>query len=425
MSSGQVTGRRSGPPRPAGGPARGPPGGPPGDRPGDRRGPRATRGGRFPYLRLVKIATLETWVLEAEGERIEFGAGAYSTFKAMVVAVTTDDGITGWGECIARRAPKVLDTVVRELLWPVVEGRDPHDVEGLWDEQFALLRPWGHYRGLVQEGMSGLDQAFWDILAQAQGLPLYKALGGAGRASVPVYGSKVYTADPAAMAKQAKEKVDGGHTAIKIQIGRSAERGGWRGDVAVSRAIREAVGPSIDIGADVNSAYDAATAIKACHELAKYDLWFIEEPVFPDDIDGYELIRRSQPIPVAAGESEFGIFGFRELLKRRAIDIVQPDIARIGGFTAAKRLGALVHAHNVKYAPHTGFSCGLAQLASLHLAAAVPNLARLEWMWIDNPLSQVFEEPLPQPRDGTLRLPTKPGLGLTVDRTRLDRYRVR
>lgn len=372
----------------------------------------------------MQIDRLETWVLEAEGQAIEFGAGNYSTFKAMVVAITTDDGITGWGECIARRAPKVLDAVVRELLWPAVKGRDPHDVEGLWDELFTLLRPWGHYRGFVQEGMSGIDQALWDILAQAQGIPLYKALGGAGRSAVPVYGSKVYTDDVPAMAALAKAKVDAGHVAIKVQLGRSAARGGWRGDVAVIRAIREAVGPTIDIGADANSAYDAATAIKACHELAPYDLWFLEEPVYPDDIDGYELIRRSQPIPLAAGESEFGLFAFRELLQRRAIDIVQPDVARIGGFTAAKRLGALVHAHNVKYAPHTGFSCGLAQLASLHLAAAAPNLTRLEWMWIDNPLSEIFTEPLPQPTNGVVALPAKAGMGLAVDRRKLDKYRV-
>lgn len=372
----------------------------------------------------MQIDRLETWVLEAEGQAIEFGAGNYSTFKAMVVAITTDDGITGWGECIARRAPKVLDAVVRELLWPAVKGRDPHDVEGLWDELFTLLRPWGHYRGFVQEGMSGIDQALWDILAQAQGIPLYKALGGAGRSAVPVYGSKVYTDDVPAMAALAKAKVDAGHVAIKVQLGRSATRGGWRGDVAVIRAIREAVGPTIDIGADANSAYDAATAIKACHELAPYDLWFLEEPVYPDDIDGYELIRRSQPIPLAAGESEFGLFAFRELLQRRAIDIVQPDVARIGGFTAAKRLGALVHAHNVKYAPHTGFSCGLAQLASLHLAAAAPNLSRLEWMWIDNPLSEIFTEPLPQPTNGVVALPAKAGMGLAVDRRKLDKYRV-
>ncbi len=379
----------------------------------------------------MRIAKLHTWVLEAPGvaarglaRPLEFGAGSYGTFTATVVEVSTDDGITGVGECIARKAPRVVERVVRDLLWPVIEGRDPRDTEGLWDDMFRQLRAWGHYRGFVQEAMSGLDQALWDIVARSQGVPLYKALGGAGRASVPVYGSKVYTADPAVMAKQAKEKVDGGHTAIKIQLGRNAARDGYRGDIAVTRAIREAVGPRVDIGADVNSAYDAATAIKVCHELAKYDLWFLEEPVYPDDIDGYELIRGSQPIPLAAGESEFGIFGFRELLQRRAIDIVQPDIARIGGFTAAKRLGALVHAHNVKYAPHTGFSCGLAQLASLHLAAAVPQLLACEWMWIDNPLSRVFEGSLPEPKDGVIQLPTGPGLGLSVDRKKLEQYRV-
>ncbi len=296
----------------------------------------------------MRVERLETWVLEAEGEHIEFGAGSYSTFKAMVVAITTDDGITGWGECIARRAPRVLDSVVRELLWPVVEGRDPRDAEGIWDDCFALLRPWGHYRGFVQEAMSGIDCALWDIVAKAQGIPLYKALGGAGRTSVPVYGSKVYTAQPEAMARQAADQVAKGHTAIKIQLGRSAKWGGYRADIAVAAAIREAIGTEIEMGADVNSAYDAATAIKVCHEIAKYDLAFIEEPVFPDDIDGYEMIRRSQPIPLAGGESEFGIFGFRELLSRRALDIVQPDVARIGGYTAAKRLGALVHAHNVR-----------------------------------------------------------------------------
>ena len=373
----------------------------------------------------MKVTKLETWVLEAEGEHIEFGAGSYSTFKAMVVAITTDDGITGWGECIARRAPRVLDSVVRELLWPVVEGRDPRDVEGIWDDCFALLRPWGHYRGFVQEAMSGIDCALWDIVAKAQGIPLYKALGGAGRTSVPVYGSKVYTAKPEAMARQAADQVAKGHTAIKIQLGRSAKWGGYRADIGVAGAIREAIGPDIEMGADVNSAYDAATAIKVCHEISKYDLAFIEEPVFPDDIDGYEMIRRSQPIPLAGGESEFGIFGFRELLSRRALDIVQPDVARIGGYTAAKRLGALVHAHNVRYAPHTGFSCGLAQLASYHLAACVPNLWRAEEMWIDNPLTRVFESPLPRSAAGTLTLPTTPGLGLEVDREALEHFRLR
>src|SRR5207253_738037 len=179
--------------------------------------------------------------------------GSYGTFTATVVEITTDDGISGVGECIARRAPRVVETVVRDLLWPVVEGKDPRDVSGLHDAMFAALRPWGHYRGFVQEGMSGIDQALWDIVAQSQGVPLYKALHGASRATVPVYGSKVYTTDIPAMAKEARGAVDRGHKAIKVQIGRSAASGGPSADVAVIKAIREEIGPDIEMGVDVNS----------------------------------------------------------------------------------------------------------------------------------------------------------------------------
>jgi D-galactarolactone cycloisomerase len=373
----------------------------------------------------MKIAKLATHVLEGKAERaIQFGAGSYGTFTATIVEITTDDGITGVGECIARRAPRVVEAVVRDLLWPVLDGRDPRDTAGLWDEMFARLRPWGHYRGFVQEGMSGVDQALWDILAQAEGVPLYKALRGAGRERVPVYGSKVYTAEPNAMAKEAEAAVKRGHRAIKIQLGRSAEFGGPNADVAVCRVIREAVGPDIEIGADVNSAYDGATAIRVCERIAAYDLWFLEEPVFPDDLDGYERIRRVSTVPLACGESEFGLFGFRELFRRGLIDVAQPDVARVGGFTAAMRVGAMVSAYNLRLAPHTGFSCGVAQLASLHLSAAAPNLSRCEWMWIDNPLAEIFTEPLPQPKDGVIAMPTAPGLGLALDRKKLERFRI-
>lgn len=373
----------------------------------------------------LKIEKIATHVLEAKAEKaIQFGAGSYATFTAVLVEITTDDGITGVGECIARRAPRVVDTVVRDLLWPVITGRDPMDVSGLWDEMFARLRPWGHYRGFVQEGMSGIDQALWDILAQAEGVPLYKALRGAGRASIPVYGSKVYTADFAVMAKEAEAAIRRGHKAIKIQLGRSAEFGGPNADIEVCRVIREAVGPGVEIGADVNSAYDAATAIRVCERITKYDLWFLEEPVFPDDLDGYERIRRASRVPLACGESEFGTFGFRELFRRGLIDVVQPDVSRVGGYTGGMRVGAMVNAYNLRYAPHTGFSCGVSQVASLHLAAAVPNLARCEWMWIDNPLAEIFTEALPQPKDGVIKMSAAPGLGLTLDRAKLDRFRV-
>ena len=373
----------------------------------------------------MRISRLETYVLEAKIERpIQFGVGPYGAFTATLVELTTDDGVTGVGECIARKAPRVTDRVVRDLLWPVVEGRDPQDAGGIWDDMFRQLRAWGHYRGFVQEAMSGIDQAIWDILAQQRGIPLYKALAGAGRERVPVYASSVYIADLDTMQREAREQVGKGHVAIKTKVGRTPELGGLAMDIESVRAVREATGPKVEIGIDVNSAYDAATAIRFCKAVERYDITFLEEPVYPDDIDGYELIRRSQPIPLAAGESEFGIFGFRELLRRRAIDIVQPDIARIGGFTAAMRLGALVHAHNVRYAPHTGFSCGVAQLASIHLAGAVDGLWRLEEMFIQNPLAEIFTEPLPKAAKGVVALPQRPGLGLTLDKKKIAKYRL-
>ena len=374
----------------------------------------------------LKIAKLATHVLEAKADRaIEVGAGSYDVFTATLVEITTEDGITGVGECIARRAPRVVDTVVRDLLWPVISGRDPRDAGRLWDEMFGRLRPWGHYRGFVIEGISGIDQALWDIVAQADGVPVYKALGGAGRDRIPVYGSKVYTQAIPLMAEEAAAAVARGHKAIKIQLGRSAASGGPDADVEVCRAIREAIGPDIRMGADVNSAYDAATAIRVCERIADYDLWFLEEPVFPDDLDGYEQIRRGTAVPLACGESEFGTIGFKEIFRRRLIDVVQPDVARVGGHTAGMRVGEMVKANGLRYAPHTGFSCGVAQVASLHLSAAVPNLERCEWMFItNNPLAEIFEQPLPRPVDGVIAMPTRPGLGLTLDRKKLERFRI-
>ena len=175
---------------------------------------------------------------------------------------------------------------------------------------------------------------------------------------------------------------------------------------------------------DVNSAYDAATAIKVCRQLEDLDITWIEEPVPADDLDGYEKVRKGQPIPVAAGESEFGLFGFRELIRRGAIDIVQPDVARVGGFTGARRLGALVHAYNLRYAPHTGFSAGISHLASLHVAASVPNLMTYEYFYAPNPLRDLFTEPFPQPTEGSVDVPQRPGLGLELDPRLLKKFEI-
>ena len=355
---------------------------------------------------------------------IQFGMGAFPTFAATLVEITTDEGLTGIGEAIVRKAPQVTRTVVEQLLTPVLLGRDPHDVEGLWDEMFQLLRGWGHWRGFVFEAMSGVDTALWDILGKAAGLPVYKVLGGAGRSRVPCYASSVYFAEIPQMVAQAKEQVASGHTAIKVKIGRKPAMGGRRMDVASVKAIRDAVGEPVDIMLDVNSAYDAATAIAVCRQLEAEDITWIEEPVPPDDLEGYRRVREHQAIPVAAGESEFGVFGFRELIARGAIDILQPDVARVGGFTGARRVGALAHAHNLRYAPHTGFSAGVSHLAALHVAASVPNLMTYEYFFAPNPLRDLFTDPFPVPQKGMIAVPSGPGLGLVLDERLLQKFEI-
>jgi L-alanine-DL-glutamate epimerase-like enolase superfamily enzyme len=180
----------------------------------------------------------------------------------------------------------------------------------------------------------------------------------------------------------------------------------------------------VDIMLDVNSAYDAATAITVCRRLEDEDITWIEEPVPPDDLEGYRRVREGQSIPVAAGESEFGVFGFRELIARGAIDIVQPDVARVGGFTGARRVGVLAHAYNLRYAPHTGFSAGVSHLAALHVAASVPNLMTYEYFFAPNPLRDLFTEPFPVPREGMIAVPQGPGLGLELDERVLRKFEV-
>ncbi|MBI3975450.1 MAG: mandelate racemase/muconate lactonizing enzyme family protein [Armatimonadetes bacterium] len=382
----------------------------------------------------MKIERVVAHPLAARAPKpVSFAIGDYSTFYATLVEVTTDDGLTGVGECIARKAPQVTAAVVDELLAPLLLGRDPRDIAGLWEQMFAQLRRWGHSRGFVLEAMSGVDTALWDLLARGAGEPLYRSLRGAGRDPVACYASKVYLTDIKRMATEAAAMTRRGFRAIKVQIGRTEALGGLRADVESVRAIRESVGPEVAIMLDANGAYDAATAIRLGRQLEPFDITWLEEPVPPDDISGYALVRRGQAVPLAAGESEFGVFGFRDLIERRAVDVLQPEIGRIGGFTAALRLGALAYAYNLRIAPHTGFSAGVAHLATLHLAAAVPNFMTYEYMlpellsadgYTENPLRDIFTAPFPEPREGALDLPQGPGLGLEVDWKRVGAFEV-
>jgi L-alanine-DL-glutamate epimerase-like enolase superfamily enzyme len=344
-----------------------------------------------------------------------------TSMYATVVRVHTDEGLSGLGEAIVRLGPGATRAVVEEILAPVVLGRDPLDAEGIWDDMFATMRARGHSRGFLVEAMSGLDIALWDVAARKLGVPVYKLLGGHGRRRLPAYASSVLLDTPAEMARVAEKLAGDGFRAIKIKVGQNV-----RDDIARIEAVRAAVGPDIDLMLDANSGYDAPSAIVVAEAAEAQQVYWLEEPVPPDDLGGYRRIRAgTRTLRLAAGESEFTTAGFRPFLEGGILDVVQPDIARAGGFTGCRRIGALAHAYNVAYAPHTGASAAICIAASLHVAAAVPGLLTFEHMFLDNPLQQILTPPLPQPVGGVIEVPDRPGLGVDLDETVLSRFLVR
>jgi L-alanine-DL-glutamate epimerase-like enolase superfamily enzyme len=373
----------------------------------------------------MKIKRVRARLLEATPDvGVTFGIGAYNTYSMVLVEITTDDGLVGYGEAIARRGGRMTATAVESLFADVLVGEDPRNVEGLWVRMVDRLRRWGHTGGVVIEAISGVDVALWDLAGKAYGLPVWQLLAGAGRTTVPCYASSVYINDTDTMVSEAVEQQRRGFTRLKVKIGRPEEEGGERADLEALRAIREATGEALVLYVDANGAYDAAGAIRMGRAMEALDIRWFEEPVPADDLAGYERVHQMTSTPLARGETDFGLFSMREVIARRLVDVVQPDLARCGGITAARHVWTLTYAANLAFAPHTGFSGGLSQLAALHVAAAAPSLLALEYMYIDNPIREIFVGGYPLAQDGRVPVPEGPGLGLELDLDKVAAYTV-
>jgi L-alanine-DL-glutamate epimerase-like enolase superfamily enzyme len=184
------------------------------------------------------------------------------------------------------------------------------------------------------------------------------------------------------------------------------------------------VGDDTTLVVDANGAYDAATAIKVARAMEEVDIRWFEEPLPTDDLAGYARLRSVTTTPLARGETDFGLWSLNDVIDRRLVDVVQPDLARCGGITGARHVWTRTYFSNLAFAPHTGFSGGLSQLAALHTAAAAMNLLALEYMFIDNPARDIFIGGYPQPVNGTLNAPEGAGLGLELDHDLIARYSV-
>jgi L-alanine-DL-glutamate epimerase-like enolase superfamily enzyme len=357
---------------------------------------------------------------------------------AVLVEIETDDGIVGIGE--AGPGGGSTTTCIEKDLKPLLVGQDPLMIEGLWQRMFVHTVQYGR-RGIAMNAISGIDIALWDIAGKVAKMPVYKLLG-ACRDRVEAYASGGFYEQGKGIDQIAGE-AEGyrarGFKGMKMKIGRNPSTGSHQRhllgnsevleidpseDVARVAAVRKALGPRAKLMVDANCAWSPSFAIEMGRVLQPYNLYWIEEPVATDDIDGSVRVADALDTPIAGYETEIGLYGFRELVARGAVDIVQPDLAWTGGFTESRRIAAFAQAHHRMVAPHS-FGSGVLLVASLHYAASIPNGLVLEWDQNPNGLrSELLKEGLRLEADSTVRVPERPGLGIELDRTVIDRYRI-
>jgi L-alanine-DL-glutamate epimerase-like enolase superfamily enzyme len=294
---------------------------------------------------------------------------------------------------------------------------------------------------MLMQAISGVDIALWDLIGQATRTPLYRLLGGY-RDTLDAYASAGFYAGNKGSAQLAEEVggyAERGFRTVKMKVGRNPEvmlnplPDMWEPDYATAsldedvervRAARAVIGSSVRLAIDANNAWTPAVAIQFMRRVADQNIFWLEEPVATDDIDGSAEVARALDVPVAGYETATGLASFRELIGRRAVDIVQPDVIWTGGITLCRKVAALAEAHGLPVIPHV-FSSAVASIANMHFIASLPNGGLLEFDQNPNPLrSELFAEPIQVQPDGTVRLPDRPGLGITLNQATIDQYRV-
>jgi D-galactarolactone cycloisomerase len=357
--------------------------------------------------------------------------GAYGSARGLVAArtsclvrVVTDDGVVGIGESFG--PPCVVAAHIHELA-SIFIGEDPFDHEKCVATALNGRYHWGR-TGLHVAALSGIEIACWDIMGKAVGLPIAKLLGGWNRDAIIAYASTGYfTEDSGRYLTFIEQAVAEGFRRIKIKCG-----DGLESDLQRIETVRRIAGDDVEIMVDLNGNYTADLVLRLAQELEGYRIGWIEEPVPPEDLPGYARIREGCRLPLATGEADALRTGFRDLISRRLIDIVQPDVTACGGIAEAKSIVRMAQAWNIRFSPHVwGGAVSIA--ASLQLCAAIPPYPHVE----REPAPLLFEYDrgpnglrddlfaTPLEIDGDrIKIPRAPGLGIELDWSAVDHYRI-
>ena len=363
----------------------------------------------------MKIDRVETIHLRFEyAKGFTYAGGTCTARVTSLVRVHTDDGRVGVGSVYSH--PGLVELVVARQLGPLLVGDDPTDIEAIWSKMYHVTRWYGR-KGAAMSALGGIDTACWDLLGQAKGKPIWKLLGGE-RSHCPAYGSALVWNTIPALAEEAARLVSRGFRRVKMRLGRGDDY-----DRPAVLAVRDAIGPKCDLMCDGSMRYDLEGARALGKFLADQKVFWFEEPFEPEAIEDYAALRGTINVPIAAGENEFGLQGFAELLRAKAVDIVQPDASRCGGISEVKKTADLAQRNGARVAPHT-WSDAVTVTANAHVVAAIPNGVTVEVDQTGNPfIEELLETPLAI-RDGQLQLSDAPGLGIRLNESVVDRYRM-
>lgn len=337
-----------------------------------------------------------------------------------LISIRTDAGLTGFGSCFTSGT---LVTGAVQLLWPLLKGESGVEPERV-SEKLRQSSFWQGRGGSVEHAISGLDIALWDLMGRACGQPVSRLLGGNYRSRIKPYGSILF--DEPDQLRQTLESVVGrGFKAIKM---------GWRPfgrrnrqfDELLVKTARQTVGDGVELMVDAGGSeqfwpHGTNWARNTASMLADYAITWFEEPLPPDDLEGYAELTRISPVPIAGGEVLTRRQAFQPWIERRAVDILQPDCTKNGGLSESRRIAWLAYDHNIQVVPH-GWNTALGLAADLQFSAAIPVARYVEYLTPCAYIEELMTEPFRIDADGLLEIPTKPGLGIDVDRNKLNRF---
>lgn len=323
----------------------------------------------------MKITSIKSHVLRYELEdELGYSQQYYKHRTAHLVEIETDENITGWGECFGPGNIALANKfIVEKVIQPLIKGENPTNKEYIWHKVYNSLRDSGQ-KGMPIQALSGIDIALWDILSKKANLPLYQLLGGKCNNQIPVYGYGMMLQEKPVeqlielFQKEAKEIKEKNFKAMKMKIGI-----GPKNDLKLVKAVREAIGDDYKLMVDANHAYNLSDALQVGKGLDEMNIYWFEEPVAPEDYEGYKELKKKLNTNIAGGEAEFTKYGWNQLIKNRCVDIAQPEVCGLGGITEYLKISALAQSNFIPIINHV-WGTALSIAVNLHLLTAMPDM---------------------------------------------------